>query len=86
MLYPIINILAVSLSNYYEYLKTPWMIIPRRLNVEAYKYVFRNASSEAGVGFNGASARQPNARGWARARRGSRRSKRCAPPRRTSPS
>ena len=91
------NYVFVSLSNYYEYLKTPWMIIPRRLNVEAYKYVFRNASSEAGVGFNGASARQPNAReggiaegssarGWARARHGSRRSKRCAPPRRTSPS
>lgn len=56
------NYVFVSLSNYYEYLKTPWMIIPRRLNVEAYKYVFRNASSEAGVGFNGASARQPNAR------------------------
>ena len=56
------NYIFVTLSNYYEYLKTPWMIIPRRLNVEAYKYVFRNASSEAGVGFNGASARQPNAR------------------------
>ena len=56
------NYVFVSLSNYYEYLKTPWMIIPRRLNVEAYEYVFRNASSEAGVGFNGASARQPNAR------------------------
>lgn len=44
MLYPILNILAVSLSNYYEYLKAPWMIIPKRLNLEAYKYVFYNAS------------------------------------------
>ena len=42
------NYVFVTLSNYYEYLKTPWMIIPRRLNVEAYKYVFRNAR-EGGI-------------------------------------
>lgn len=43
MLYPILNILAVSLSNYYEYLKSPWMIWPKGLNGEAYKFVFANS-------------------------------------------
>ena len=42
MLYPIINVVAVSLSNYNEYLKTPWMIWPRRFTDEAYNLVFKN--------------------------------------------
>ena len=42
MLYPILNVLAVSFSNYNKYLKTPWMIWPRRFTTEAYKLVFRN--------------------------------------------
>ena len=43
MLYPIINIVAVSFSNYNEYLKTPWMIWPRRFTAKAYKLVFQNS-------------------------------------------
>lgn len=42
MLYPIVNIIAVSFSNYEEYLKAPWIIWPRKFTVEAYKLVFRN--------------------------------------------
>lgn len=42
MLYPILNILAVSLSDYVEYLKSPWMIIPKGFNLEAYRVVFGN--------------------------------------------
>lgn len=41
MLYPIINILAVSLSSYVEYLKHPWMLLPKQFNIDAYKIVFR---------------------------------------------
>lgn len=43
MLYPIVNIIAVSFSNYNEYLKTPWMIWPKQFTLEAYKLVFRNS-------------------------------------------
>lgn len=43
MLYPIINIIAVSFSNYNEYLKAPWIIWPRKFTLEAYKLVFRNS-------------------------------------------
>ena len=43
MLYPVINIVAVSLSNYNEYLKTPWMIWPKRFTTAAYELVFENA-------------------------------------------
>lgn len=39
MLYPMLNVLAVSLSDYYEYLKTPWMIIPKEATFEGYQYV-----------------------------------------------
>lgn len=42
MLYPIINIVAVSFSNYEAYLKEPWMIFPKDFTLEAYKLVFRN--------------------------------------------
>lgn len=43
MLYPLINVVAVSFSNFNEYLKTPWMIWPRRFTSEAYKLVFQNS-------------------------------------------
>lgn len=43
MLYPIVNIIAVSFSNYNEYLKAPWIIWPRQFTMEAYKLVFRNS-------------------------------------------
>ena len=42
MLYPIVNIVAVSFSNYEAYLKEPWMIFPKDFTLEAYKLVFRN--------------------------------------------
>lgn len=42
MLYPIVNIAAVSLSQYIEFLKTPWMIIPRSFTMAAYDLVFDN--------------------------------------------
>lgn len=42
MLYPLVNIIAVSFSNYNEYLREPWMIWPKKFTVEAYKLVFRN--------------------------------------------
>lgn len=43
MLYPVLNIVAVSLSNYNEYLKAPWIILPRRFTTVAYELVFENA-------------------------------------------
>ena len=43
MLYPIVNIIAVSFSHYNEYLKAPWMIWPRKFTLEAYRLVFRNS-------------------------------------------
>lgn len=42
MLYPIINVVAVSLSNYQEYLKTPWMVLPRKFTTAAYDLVLKN--------------------------------------------
>ncbi len=42
MLYPMVNIAAVSLSNYNEYLKMPWMIWPKGFTAEAYRLVFLN--------------------------------------------
>jgi putative aldouronate transport system permease protein len=39
-LYPIINTLAVSVSSYNDYLMHPYMIIPKSINLAAYKWVF----------------------------------------------
>ena len=39
-LYPILNVIAVSFSNYSEYIKNPLMIVPKGFNLEAFKYVF----------------------------------------------
>lgn len=42
MLYPLINVLAISLSEYSEALKSPWMVIPKDISFEGYEYVFEN--------------------------------------------
>ena len=42
MLYPLVNVVAISLANYREYLEKPWMILPSEFNFDGYKYVFRN--------------------------------------------
>ena len=39
MLYPLVNVLAISFSDYYEYLKTPWMIIPKGFTWSGYDYI-----------------------------------------------
>lgn len=39
MIYPLINVLSVSLSDYYEYLKNPGMVLPKGITLEGYKYV-----------------------------------------------
>lgn len=43
MVYPVVNVLAVSLSPYAESLKTPWMIFPRKLTFDGYKYVMKDS-------------------------------------------
>lgn len=43
MLYPILNILAVSMSDYVEFVKHPWMLIPRGVTFDAYVSVFKNS-------------------------------------------
>lgn len=43
MLYPLANVVAVSLSDYNEYLKTPWMIWPKKFTTAAYELVFQNS-------------------------------------------
>lgn len=40
MLYPILNVFAVSMSSYASYARQPWMIIPFDFNFAAYKAVF----------------------------------------------
>lgn len=43
MLYPLINVVAVSLSSFESYLKTPWMIWPKEFTTAAYNFVFNNS-------------------------------------------
>lgn len=43
MLYPIINVVAVSFSAYEEYLREPWLIWPKKFTLDAYNLVFRNS-------------------------------------------
>jgi len=38
-IYPFLNVISVSLSDYGSYLKNPMMIIPKNLNFETYKFV-----------------------------------------------
>ncbi len=42
MLYPVVNVLAVSLTPYRLVLQKPWMVIPREITMEGYEYVFHN--------------------------------------------
>lgn len=42
MLYPIINVLAVSLTPYAISNREPWIIFPRHLTLEGYQIVFKN--------------------------------------------
>ena len=44
MLYPIINVVAISFSAYTEYVKAPWMILPKGFTTEAYSIVLKNLS------------------------------------------
>lgn len=44
MLYPVLNVVAVSFSNYYAYLKTPWMIVPKEITLGGYGYIVGNSS------------------------------------------
>ena len=43
MLYPLINVTAISFSNYNEYLKSPWMIWPKEFTLKAYEFVLDNS-------------------------------------------
>lgn len=42
MIYPFLNVIAVSLTSYSEYLKNPMMIFPTKLDLAAFKYVLTN--------------------------------------------
>ena len=42
MIYPFLNVIAVSLTSYSEYLKNPMMIFPAKLDLAAFKYVLTN--------------------------------------------
>jgi len=42
-LYPIVNVLAISLSSYTGYLKNPAMILPVEFNFEAYQSILSNS-------------------------------------------
>lgn len=42
-LYPVINVLAISLSSYTGYLKNPAMLVPQEFNFEAYKSILSNS-------------------------------------------
>ncbi len=41
-LYPFLNVVAVSLSDYSEYIKNPLMVWPHKLNLDSFEYVFEN--------------------------------------------
>ena len=43
MLYPVINVLAISLSDYSQAIRYPWMIFPRKVNFIGYNYVFNDS-------------------------------------------
>ena len=40
VLYPILNVIAVSMSSYTSYLKSPWMIVPYEFDFRAFQAVF----------------------------------------------
>ena len=41
-LYPLVNVLAISLSSYASYVNNPLMIFPQQINLEAYKRILSN--------------------------------------------
>lgn len=43
MLYPVINVIAVSMADNRDYLNRPWMIFPKAWNFDGYRYIFRNS-------------------------------------------
>lgn len=43
MLYPFLNVFAVSFSSYSAYLENPLMILPRDISFDAFTYVFSNS-------------------------------------------
>ncbi len=43
MLYPILNVIAVSMAENRDYLTRPWMILPKVWNFDGYRYIFRNS-------------------------------------------
>lgn len=43
MLYPIVNVVAVSMADNRDYLTRPWMILPKAWNFDGYRYIFRNS-------------------------------------------
>ena len=44
VIYPMMNLISVSMSSYRAYLKTPWMFLPRELDFTAFRMVFQNPS------------------------------------------
>lgn len=42
MIYPVLNVLAVSLSSYNAYLEQRWMIVPHDFSFAAYSYAMKN--------------------------------------------
>ena len=48
VLYPIINVIAVSLSSYGAYAKNPAMIFPQQFSIQAYLTVLKTASIWSG--------------------------------------
>ena len=42
MLYPLLNVVAISLSSYKSYIQNPLMVFPKELDFNAFKYVFTN--------------------------------------------
>lgn len=43
MLYPIVNVIAVSMADNRDYLMRPWMVLPKAWNFDGYRYIFRNS-------------------------------------------
>lgn len=50
VLYPIVNVVAVSFSSYAEYTANPMLLIPRNFNLKSYIKVFQNKSIWSGYG------------------------------------
>ena len=48
MIYPFLNVIAVSFSSYNAYLNNPLMIIPSEFNFTAFMYVFADPSIKSG--------------------------------------